>query len=347
MKTQGIVFTGPQQLALQSVELRELQADDLLIETHCTVISAGTERGFFRGAPFYPFHPGYSVAGVVLKTGSAVTQFKPGDRVFAVSPHAGLVVCNEQGVVHIPDGVSDEEACFGTIGAMAVYAVREAAIQFGEPIAVMGQGLIGLISTQLARLSGALPLIGIDIDAQRLELSRSFGADLVFDARSPDALKQAVKALPGGGVDAVIELTAVATSVDLAIDITRLRGRIVLGSVGRGDWRADVYGPMWRKGIRLIGGYVNAKPHALTQTVMEMRGTWPPSTKTEGKHFGGAGSWTSEADTLAFFEALRYKRIDVRRLITHRFAPADAATAFGNLVGGDGTMLGGLFTWKN
>mgnify|MGYP000942815219 CR=1 FL=1 len=103
---------------------------------------------------------------------------------------------------------------------------------------------------------------------------------------------------------------------------------------------------MWRKGIRLIGGYVNAKPHALTQTSMDMRGTWPPTARTAGKHYGGAGAWTSEADTLAFLELLRYRRIDVQRLITHRFAPQDAAAAFGNLVGGDAGMLGGLFTWK-
>ena len=131
LKTQGIVFTAPSQAAPQAWELRQPESDELLIETHCTVISAGTERGFYRGAPFYPFTPGYSVAGVVLETGSAVTRFKPGDRVFAVAAHAAHVLCNEAGVVRIPDNVNAGDACFATVGAMAMHAVRAAADRRG------------------------------------------------------------------------------------------------------------------------------------------------------------------------------------------------------------------------
>ena len=216
----------------------------------------------------------------------------------------------------------------------------------GEPIAVFGQGLIGLICTQLARLSGALPLIGVDIDAARLQLSKLSGADLVFDACDPEALKKAAAALPGGGVDAVIELTASSGSVELAIDITRNRGRIFLGSVGRGGMKADVYGPMWRKGIQLIGGYVNAKPHALTQTTMEMAGRWPPTAGTGPRHYG-AGSWTSEADTVSFLDMLRYGRIHVSQFVTHHFEPSEAAAAFAKLGAGDASMLGAIFNWKS
>jgi NADPH:quinone reductase len=345
LKTQGIVFTAPEQAALQTLELPEPQNDELLIETQCTVISSGTERGFYHGAPFYPFTPGYSVAGVVLKAGAAARRFKAGDRVFAVAAHAAHVICNEAGVVPIPDSVNDEDACFGTVGAMAMYATRGAAIVMGEPIAVFGQGLIGLICTQLARLSGALPLIGVDIDASRLQLSKVCGADLIFDARDPEALKKAAAALPGGGVDAVVELTASSGAVELAIDITRNRGRIFLGSVGRGGMKADVYGPMWRKGIQLIGGFVNAKPHALTQTTMEMDGRWPPTAVIGPKHYG-AGGWTSEADTVTFLDLLRYGRVNVSQFVTHHFKPREAVAAFARLGGGDTTMLGAIFNWK-
>jgi NADPH:quinone reductase len=346
LKTQGIVFTAPERAALQTLELPEPQNDELLIETRRTVISSGTERGFYRGAPFYPFTPGYSVAGVVLKVGPAARHFKPGARVFAVAAHAAHVVCNEAGVVPIPDSVSDDDACFSTVGAMAMYATRGAAIVMGEPIAVFGQGLIGLICTQLARLSGALPLLGVDIDASRLQLSKVCGADLAFDAREPEALRKAAASLPGGGVDAVIELTATSGSVELAIDIARDRGRIFLGSVGRGGMRADVYGPMWRKGIQLIGGYVNAKPHALTQTTMEMDGRWPPTASAGARHFG-AGGWTSEADTISFLDMLRYGRINVSQFVTHHFKPSEAVAAFGRLAAGDNTMLGAIFNWKS
>jgi 2-desacetyl-2-hydroxyethyl bacteriochlorophyllide A dehydrogenase len=352
LKTQGIVIIGPEQVALQTIDLREPEADELLIETHCTVISPGTERSFYKGSPFYPLTPGYSVAGIVQKVGAAVTRFKSGDRVFAVAMHAAQVVCTEGSAVRIPDGVTNEEACFGTIGAMAMYAAREPGIELGAPLAILGQGLIGLICTQLARVSGGLPIITTDIDAARMALSKECGADWVFDGRDKAGLMKAVAPLPGGGVDVLIELTAAPNSVALAVDLTRPRGRIFLGSLGRGGDHADVYGDMWRKGIRLIGGFVNAKPHALTQTEMvafnlapKRNSGWPPTAVRSGLHYG-PGSWTSEADTLAFFDLIRFKRINVLRLITHHFAPSEAPAVFAKLGAADPTMLGTIFNWK-
>jgi hypothetical protein len=109
--------------------------------------------------------------------------------------------------------------------------------------------------------------------------------------------------------------------------------------------KADVYGPMWRKGIQLIGGYVNAKPHALTQTTMEMDRRWPPTAGTGPRHYG-VGSWTSEADTVTFLDLLRYRRINVQQFVTHHFKPADATQAFTKLGAGDTSMLGAIFSWK-
>lgn len=191
----------------------------------------------------------------------------------------------------------------------------------------------------------APPLIGVDIDAARLQLSKTCGADLTFNGRDPAALQKFVRELPGGGVDAVIELRAASASVDLAIDITRNRGRIFLGSVGSDALRPDVYGPLWIKGIQLIGGYVNAKPHGLRQTTMEMAGRWPPRAEAGPAHFG-RGSWSSEAETCAFLELLRYRRINVQQLVTHRLRPADAGSAFATLGAGDASMLGAIFDWQ-
>jgi threonine dehydrogenase-like Zn-dependent dehydrogenase len=225
-----------------------------------------------------------------------------------------------------------------------MYAARAPGIGLAEPVAVLGQGMIGLICTQLARISGALPLVGIDIVDDRLKLARQCGADLAFNAKDPAALKAAMAQLPGGGVDVVIELTAVAPSVELGFEIARQRARVFLGSLGKSGWRADIYGPMWRKGLQIIGGYVNAKPHALTQTKMVMQG-WPPDAVPGPVHFG-PGSWTSEADTYALFELLRHKRIQIMPLITHNFKPQDAERAFAMLGINDPSMLGALFHWR-
>ena len=123
----------------------------------------------------------------------------------------------------------------------------------GDPVLVIGQGLIGLIATQLVRLSGANPIIGIDVDASRLALSRKLGADLTFDARDEAALEAALPDLPGGGPAVTLELSAVPKMIERAIAVTRRKGRIVRGSLAIRGYSTDVYGRAWREGIKIIG----------------------------------------------------------------------------------------------
>ena len=79
----------------------------------------------------------------------------------------------------MPDEVDDASAAFAILGDVALHAVQRAQIAISESVAVHGQGVVGLIALRLARLSGAYPLIGVDVVDERLRVSKLYGASHV------------------------------------------------------------------------------------------------------------------------------------------------------------------------
>lgn len=119
---------------------------------------------------------GYSCAGTVVQTAS--DEFEVGDRVacggagYAV--HAEYVAVPRNLCVKVPDGVSLREAAFTTVGSIAMHGVRNAKVTVGENVAVIGLGLIGLLSVQILKAAGCR-VIGIDIDPGKLRSLKNSG----------------------------------------------------------------------------------------------------------------------------------------------------------------------------
>jgi len=122
---------------------------------------------------------GYSCAGVVTDTD--ITEFSVGDRVACggagYASHAEYVSVPKNLCVKIPDNVSFRDASFTTIGAIAMQGIRNAEVTVGEKIAVIGLGLIGLLTVQIAKAAGC-KVYGIDVDPKKIELARELGADV-------------------------------------------------------------------------------------------------------------------------------------------------------------------------
>src|SRR6516165_7028384 len=127
-----------------------------------------------------PLSLGYSSAGVILEAGAVVTDLSRGDRVACAGAgyavHAEIVCIPRNLVAKIPEpGKSDtnpidfEQAAFATLGAIAMHGLRLAEPQLGEIIAVIGLGLIGMITVQLARAAGCI-VIGMDPNGTRCQL---------------------------------------------------------------------------------------------------------------------------------------------------------------------------------
>ena len=194
---------------------------------------------------------GYSSAGEVIAVAGNVDELQTGQRVACAgvgyASHAEVVFVPKNLCVRIPDPVSYEDAAFATLGAIALQGVRQAEVTVGETVAVIGLGLIGLITVQILKASGCR-VLGADPAESRGQLARDLGIDL---ATSPDSLKREVfSKTRDRGVDAVIITASTSDSgpVRLAGEISRDRGRVVVVGNVRVEAPRDIY---YRKELAL------------------------------------------------------------------------------------------------
>ncbi len=131
---------------------------------------------------------GYALAGDVIAVGGDAADLAAGDRVVALHHHADLAVvpAHPSITLKIPDGVSCEEAAFCVPASVSLHAVHRANLRLGEDVVVMGAGLVGLLTIQPARRSGATPVVAVDLSPRRLELARRIGADFAIDPNRED-----------------------------------------------------------------------------------------------------------------------------------------------------------------
>src|SRR5690606_30453225 len=116
--------------------------------------------------------------GHVLETGIGVTAFAIGDRVVSNGKHAEAVAVPVNLCARVPDAVSDDEAAFTVLGAIALQGIRLVQPTLGEAVVVTGLGLIGLMTVQLLRAHGCR-VLGLDFDPAKLRLAEKFGAETV------------------------------------------------------------------------------------------------------------------------------------------------------------------------
>src|SRR5215475_6367795 len=151
---------------------------------------------------------GYSGAGVVVEKHPTVTDLEIGDRVAyggEGTGHAETIVTGRNLVARVPDSVGFDDACFATLGSIALNSVRIANISLGDRVVVIGLGLVGQLVAQLARLQGAVT-IATDLLPERANLAKELGA---AHALSGGGMREAVLALTDGrGADCVIVAAA-------------------------------------------------------------------------------------------------------------------------------------------
>jgi len=178
---------------------------------------------------------GYSSAGTIVALGKNMPGFKVGQRVacagggFAV--HAEYNVVPRNLLTPLPKNVDFESAAFTTLGAIALHGFRLAEPQIGENVAVIGLGLVGLLTTQIASAAGC-NVLGIDIDPKRITLASSLGIQAVPRVQAIDSA-QAFTTNRGFDVILICADTSSNDPVELAGIIARDRARVVAtGAVG-------------------------------------------------------------------------------------------------------------------
>lgn len=346
MKALTVMVTEPGRVAVQPTELREPAAGEVLIEAACSALSPGTEQHIMQGQQFPPPFPiGYALVGHIAAIGPDVRAFKTGDAVVATAPHGSHVIADQRFVTPLPDGVELEQAALFNLAHTALYGVRQARIELGEAVAVIGQGVVGLLAARIAQLDGGLPVIAIDIDEQRLAFSRSLGIHEAVKGSDTAQLRRILDGLPGDGAPVVIEATGLRAPLNQALDIVATRGRVVMLGVTHDAATVDIHERLTMKGAALIGAYVNSKPWSLSQTHVTIA-QWPPALLPGSQRYAGPGVWTSDEDVRTVLNLMKYGALDVRPLITHRFTPDQVPAAYERVKAQDRALIGGVIHWR-
>jgi len=273
-----------------------------------------------------PMPLGYSAAGEIVAIGGGLEGvYRIGERVAiagaGLANHAELNLVPRNLVAPIPDGVTDEEACFATVGSIALHAVRNLGVGIGDIVAVLGVGLVGQLAVQLLALQGAR-VIALDYNPARLELALAHGAELAWNLSEP-GVAAAVAALSAGqGVDAVLIAAATQSSepLETAAEIARDRARLsIVGKTGT----EFPYAAFMKKEISLIVSRSYGP------------GRYDDAFESQGvKYPIGFVRWTETENLRECVRLMRpdlARRLDVKALVTHRF-PFEAASEAYDLV---------------
>jgi predicted dehydrogenase/threonine dehydrogenase-like Zn-dependent dehydrogenase len=264
---------------------------------------------------------GYSGAGIVVDKDATVTDLEIGGRVAyggEGTGHSETVLAGRNLVVQVPEAVPVEHACFTTLGAIALNAVRIADIGVGDLVAVIGLGLVGQLVAQLVRVQGGV-VIGVDLREDRVELARRLGADhaLVGSGALPEAVGPLTE---GRGADCVIVAAASKSAAPLqqAVRICRDRGRVVVvGAVDISVSRDEMY----------------AKELQLLMSRAYGPGSYDPVYEAHGQDYPVAYvRWTENRNMEEFLRLLAAGRVRVQPLITHQFALEEAARAYATIM---------------
>jgi predicted dehydrogenase len=262
---------------------------------------------------------GYSGAGIVVDKHASVHDLELGARVAyggEGTGHGETIAVGRNLVARVPDGVPLEEACFTTLGAIAMNAVRIAEIGLGESVAVIGLGLVGQLIAQLARCQGGV-VIGSDLRPERAALARELGTAHTISG----SLREGVDALTQGrGADCVIIAAAAKSAgpAQAALEAVRDRGRIVVvGAI-------DMHFP-W-----------NAM--YLKEVEVRMSRAYGPGSYDESYEKKGQDyplpyvRWTENRNMEEFLRLRAGGQARIAPLISHRFPLDKAAEAYGTIL---------------
>ena len=285
-----------------------------------------------------PIPLGYSLAGRVLQAGPEAPGFVLGDRVACAGAgyanHAELNLVPRNLAVKIPDGVSDEEASFVTVGAIALHGVRLVEPSLGAVVAVIGLGLIGQIAASLLSAHGC-DVVGIDVDPAKVRRALDRGAADGAVVGQHDCAEVVRAASSGRGADAVVITASSDTNAPLVLagDLARDRARIsVVGLVPLEVPRKTYY----------------EKELSLVVSRSYGPGRYDPAYEEAGTDYPiGYVRWTEARNLEAVLTAIARKRLEVASLVTHRFPFESALDAYEVITGArPEPHLGVLLTYQ-
>ncbi|WP_231921320.1 zinc-binding dehydrogenase [Micromonospora auratinigra] len=309
------------------------------VRTCYSGISAGTELTLYRGsnprlskdwddatrmflprqaAPAYPVVGfGYEEVGEVVEAAPDVADRHRGQLVWGIWGHRAEAVVPAGAVTPLAPGLDPLAAVFARPGAIALTAVLAGDLHLGDWVGVFGQGVIGLLGTRLAVLSGAR-VVAVDRVPARLEHAARLGARRVVDAAVDSAATALRAATDGRGADVCLELSGSYPALHEAIRATTHAGRVVAAGFYQGYAQGLGLGEEFHHNrIQLVAAQVSGPTPAP----------------------GTAGRWTGARIAHTFMDLVAEGSVDPLPLVSHVVDAGAVADALALLDRGDGDVL--------
>ncbi len=326
-----VVFPSARIVELDEVEIGEPAPNQMLVRATRSLISAGTERNILENDRGPARVPGYSWVGVVETLGTGVEEYAVGDRVVTYLGHqgAGLIDVGPEApdrvayAGRIPDGVRDEDASFVILGDVALHGVRRAAPHLGDSVAVFGQGVVGQMVTQFARLAGAYPVIAVDLLDERLERSTTSGATHTVNAQTTDAVEAIHEITAGEGARVVFMVTRTPKILPDCMRAAAAGGTVSMSGSPPGTVAIRLQEELLRKELRIIGTHQGHYPR-------EPYHMFP---------------WTRANNRTYIMGLMQRGEYSVAHLITHQVAFSEAPEMYGMVARGPEGWLGIVLEW--
>ncbi|MFF5173391.1 zinc-binding alcohol dehydrogenase [Micromonospora sp. NPDC000089] len=251
-----VSLAGPRRVSLEPCPSDPLGPGQVRVRTCFSGISAGTELTLFRGSNprlskdwddvsrmFVPRHTpvpyplvgfGYEEVGELVEVAPDVVGRRPGQLVWGIWGHRAEAVLPADAVTPLAPGLDPLAAVFARPGAIALTAVLAADLHLGDWVGVFGQGVIGLLATRLAVLSGAR-VVAVDRVSTRLTTAARLGARITVDAAAESAATVLHGATGGRGADVCLELSGAYPALHEAIRATTQSGRVVAAGFYQGQ----------------------------------------------------------------------------------------------------------------
>lgn len=275
IKRQAVYFTDIGQVTVRKESTPMPGPTQVLVQTRYSAISPGTEMLLYRGqfppelsldanipdlsGGFkYPLKYGYASVGKVIQIGSKVDPIWTDREVFAFHPHESHFITSVQELQPLPAGLSIEDALFLPNMETAVNFLLDSRPILGERVVVLGQGIVGLLTTALLAWYPLSKLITLDRYPLRRQASLTLGAHESLDTDSPETAQNLERIFPTGA-DLVFELSGNPEVLNQAIQLTGHSGRVIIGSwYGTKLAELKLGGRFHRERINLISSQVSS-----------------------------------------------------------------------------------------
>jgi threonine dehydrogenase-like Zn-dependent dehydrogenase len=265
-----LAIVGPYTVEVLGYEDPLLQPGQVLVKTEWASGKHGTTFGMFDGRTFAgqrfdqemrifvpqedepapmtgsgkPHNTGTTGVGTVAKVAPEVTRWRVGDRVFGFMDVRETNVCREDRLWELGDIDPLLALCFEP-AYVAFHCIRESQVRYGERVAVIGLGALGLLAVRMAVQGGAETVFAVDVLPNRRAWAAENGADHVLDPGECDVGLEIHKLTGGKGVDVAIELAGVYPALHAAIRSVRVGGTVCSAGFYQGEAHGLWLGREW------------------------------------------------------------------------------------------------------